>query len=137
MLDDFNQSGGPVTAVAFLPGDERVIWATHGGVVRIDNLGTGREELRADLDCQAIRAVAVSPDGKTAAWGSYHRRIVIWDLERNEKKRVIGYPASILSQLRFSPDGTALAAAGAEGQIRIYDAQTWTEREAIDIVQSL
>jgi WD40 repeat protein len=133
VLNEFAGSGLPATAVAFLPGDQRIISAGLDGAVRIRNLDSSHDECRVESGRAGITSLAVSPNGRTAAWADHNRRIVVWDLELNEKKFEFKIPASYVSQLKFAPDGTTLAVAGREGMIRLYDMQSGTEKEGIDV----
>jgi WD40 repeat protein len=137
VLNEFAGNGWPVTAVAFLSGDRRIISTGLDNAVRIRNLDSGHEEWRGESGDTGITTLAVSPDGRTAAWGGYNRRIVVWDLELNEKKFEFKIPAPYVTQLRFAPDGTTLAVAGREAMIRLYDMRSGTEREGIHVGQSL
>lgn len=65
-------------------------------------------------------------DGKTAAWGGYRRKLILWDLENNQKRSEINCPTSIF-HVRFAPDGKSLAVAGMERLIRLYDARSGVE----------
>jgi WD40 repeat protein len=133
LLREIAGNGLPATAVAFLPGDQRIISAGLDGGVRICDLRSGREEWRGEFGKLGISALALAPDGKIAAWGGYDHRIVIWDVELKEKRFEITIPATVVSQLKFSRDGTTLAIAGRERTIRLYDTQTWSEKEGIPV----
>jgi WD40 repeat protein len=137
VLNEFAGSSQPVTAVEFLPGDQRIISAGVDSVVSIRNLDSGHEEWRGKFEHAGITTLALSPDGRIAALGGYNRRIVVWDLEINEKKFEFKIPAHYVSQLKFAPDGTTLAVAGREAMIRLFDMRLGTEREGIHVGQSL
>ena len=81
-----------------------------------------------------VHCVAVSADGKLAAWAGFSPRIVVWDLERQQQKFEIATSATCFYYLQFSPDGTALAAAGRQESICLYDARTGAETKRIEVV---
>jgi WD40 repeat protein len=137
VLNEFAGNSQPVTAVEFLPGDQRIISAGLDSVVSIHNLDSGHEEWRGEFEYAGFTTLAVSADGRTAAWGGCNRRIVVWDLEINEKKFEFKIPAHYVSQLKFAPDGTTLAIAGQEDIIRLYDMKSGTEKEGIHVGRSL
>jgi WD40 repeat protein len=62
-----------------------------------------------------IETAALSRDGRTAATLGEDRRIRIWNVAGGRERRPrLSYPNAI-SDIAFSPDGTLLAAAGADG----------------------
>jgi RNA polymerase sigma factor (sigma-70 family) len=61
---------------------------------------------------QQILSLALSPDGKTTASGSYPGRVCLWDTATGRLQAVVHGPDAHVLALRFSPDGGALAAAG-------------------------
>jgi WD40 repeat protein len=79
---------------------------------------------------------ALSPDAMTAATAVYGRAtIALWDLADGRKKAELrphfGLSDPGLRALTFSPDGRTLAAAWADGVIRLWDLDTRTERAAL------
>jgi WD40 repeat protein len=80
-----------------------------------------------------VLTLTVSADLRTAAWGGFDSRVVVWDLKRQQKKFEIRTPMSMVAHLRFSPSGTQLAVAGKERCIRIYDVQTGAPSLAIPL----
>ena len=126
----------PAMAAAFLPGD-RIISASLDDTIRIWGISTGQEIWRGEFGLFRVYALALSADGKMAAWGGHQQKIVVWDLEHARKKYEIQIPASIVWDLQFSPDNMSLAIAGTEGMLRVYDAPTGTEKESIEVGQRL
>src|SRR5205823_6025289 len=76
-----------------------------------------------------VRALAVSPDGKTVATGSQDRTglVKLWDVATGRTVRQIQAQNDTLLALAFSPDGRTLAGGG--GSSRVYqpenDVQLW------------
>jgi WD40 repeat protein len=70
---------------------------------------------------QAIRSFPISgdilvfsPDRKHLAFVSSQRDVQVWDISRAERQVTLATPGSDIKLLRFSPDGSQLALAGAE-----------------------
>jgi WD40 repeat protein len=122
----------PAMAVAMLP-DERIISASLDDTVRIWEFAVDRETWRVESGLFGVTALAVSEDGKSAAWGGHRRKVVVWDVENARKKYEIQVSASIVMDIQFSPDNKLLAVAGKEGMLRLYDAKTGTEQEGLEM----
>lgn len=126
----------PVMAAAFLS-DDRLISASLDDTIRIWDISTGHEFWRGEFGLYGVNTLAVSADGRTAAWGGNQRRIVVWDLENARKQYEIPFPASIIWDMQFSPDNNSLAVAGSDGKLCVYDAQTGAEVAGFDVGQRL
>jgi WD40 repeat protein len=73
---------GDYTAVAFTPSGTRLLAASGGGVaVHARIRRTWRETARLEWGIGRLSALAVAPDGLTAAAGGAAGQIVVWDLE--------------------------------------------------------
>jgi WD40 repeat protein len=71
-----------------------------------------------------VYAVAVSPDGRTAATGSFDKSIKLWDLSTGKELRTLGGPnghQSLVLTVAFSPTGDLLASGGADNFARVWD----------------
>jgi WD40 repeat protein len=101
--------------------------------IRIWSVASGQEIWRGQFGFLGVTALALSPDGKTAAWGGNNRKILVWNIEKGRTELMIETPASLIWDLQFSPDGKRLAAVGQEGPIRVYDATTGAEQQGIDV----
>jgi WD40 repeat protein len=135
LLQEFpgHEQERPAIAASFLSDGNRVISAGLDDTVRIWEISSGRELWRGEFGLYGVRALAVSPDARTAAWGGFNHKIIVWDLECGRKKFEITTSASIILNLKFSPDGTSLATAGREGTIRFYDVQTGAEMQRLEV----
>lgn len=71
-----------------------------------------------------IYAVAVSPDGKFAATGSFDKTIKLWDLATRKEVTALagknGHQNQVLT-VAFSPSGTVLASGGSDNVAKIWD----------------
>ncbi|MGE5193733.1 MAG: WD40 repeat domain-containing protein [Deltaproteobacteria bacterium] len=133
VLQELAGHPGPTLTAEFPYDNKRIISAGLDDTVRIWDIATGDELWRGEFGLCGINALTVSPDGSTAAWGGFSRRIIVWDLDRQQKKFEIISPATRIYDLAFSPDGTSLAAGGSEEFIRLYDVQTGAETKRIEV----
>lgn len=119
----------PVGA-SFLPDGNRILSTTANSAFQIWEVSDRNVQWRgapATYGNFGTVTMDVTASGNLAAWGSRPaRRIVVWDLENQQKRFEIENPSVVLD-LRFSPDGTLLAVAGRENVVRLYDTQTGAE----------
>ncbi len=72
----------------------------------------------------SIYSLAVSPDGKTLATGSYDQQIKLWDLENGtERKTLSGHNGGVFG-LAFHPSSKLLASASGDRTIKLWDIAT-------------
>jgi cytochrome c len=71
-----------------------------------------------------VRALVISPDGKTAISGSFDSTAIRWSLTRNAAEQVLRFHADAVNAVALLGDGRA-ATAGADGRIAI-----WTSGKA-------
>lgn len=72
----------------------------------------------------ALYALALSPDGKTLATGSYDQKIKLWNIaDGQELKTLTGHNGGIFG-LSFRPDGKVLASASADRTVKLWDMAT-------------
>ncbi len=122
---------GRVAAALFFVDGTGVISAGADGSVRLWQLSTGREIWREKSRSLADTALAVSGDGRYAAWGGRDHGITIWDLLHQRPKREILSSVAV-TDLKFSPHGHSLAVAGFSSAIRIYNVETGQEQRVVD-----
>jgi WD40 repeat protein len=95
---------------------------------------SGPESKRVDIlqgHASGARTVAISPDGKTLASGSYDRTIKLWDLSTgNERLTLKGHTDLVLS-VTFSPDGKTLASGSFDHTAKLWDMPTGKERATL------
>ncbi len=66
-----------------------------------------------------VRALAISPDGKTALSGSFDSSAIRWSLERNAAEQVLRFHGSAVNAVAILPDGR-LVTGGEDGKIALW-----------------
>jgi WD40 repeat protein len=136
LIAEFNRHAYGVNALAFTPDSKHLVSAGGDKVICIWDLSS-KTLLRAfkrDLDFGSsarIRALAISPDGKTIAAGMNKFKkdapsITLWDFETGNVIKDLLKEGFFIYDLAFSKDGTRLLAGsgsngGAENLARIWD----------------
>ncbi len=78
-----------------------------------------------------IYALAISPDGKTLATGSYDQKIKLWNVaDGTERKTLNGHNGAVYA-LAFRPDGKLLASASADRTVKLWDVATGERRDTL------
>ncbi|WP_157210705.1 c-type cytochrome domain-containing protein [Verrucomicrobium spinosum] len=112
----FSADGAFVFAAAGTPGVSGVAYqwkTTDGSLVR---------KLEGHSD--ALYGMAISPDGKLLATGSYDQKIKLWDLSTGAEVRALTGHNSGVFGLAFRPDGKVLASASADRTVKLWEVAT-------------
>lgn len=119
---------GRVSALRMSPGEQHLIVGAgragvKGQVILIDvKTNSVLQDFQGHSD--AVYAIAMSPDGKYLASGSYDRSIIIWDLgEGKEKLRLTGHNGAV-TDLDFHPSGELLASTSTDGTVKLWHVPT-------------
>lgn len=113
-----------LTGVAFSP-DGKML-ASAGGtdyLVKLWDVATGRELNTLAGHTDAVTSVAISPDGKTVASGSWDGTVRLWDSATGKALRTATAQASV-NGVAFSPDAKAIASAHDDQTIALWDVAT-------------
>lgn len=89
----------------------------RAGVVK--KLADGTQVLSGHTE--AILSVAFAADGKHVATGAIDRTVRVWDLEAGVETLLVQGSEEAVTVLRFSPDGTLLAAGDRAYQVRLLE----------------
>jgi mono/diheme cytochrome c family protein len=77
----------------------------------------------------AIYSMALSPDDKILATGSYDQKIKLWDAETGKEIRTLSGHNGCVFGLAFRPDGKILASASADRTVKLWDVATGERRD--------
>ncbi|MEX2579128.1 MAG: c-type cytochrome domain-containing protein [Verrucomicrobiales bacterium] len=99
-------------------GDNRLqVWA-------VPDSGTAFPAPRVLADSKAaVTCIATGPGGKFATGGD-DNKVLVWNLD--DGKMIREFDAAVVD-VSFSPDGTRIATATADGRVRLWDAATGTQ----------
>ncbi len=78
-----------------------------------------------------IYALALSPDGKTLATGSYDQKIKLWNVaDGKERKTLSGHNGAVFA-VAFRADGKLLASASADRTVKLWDVASGDRRDTL------
>lgn len=78
-----------------------------------------------------IYALALSPDGKTLATGSYDQKTKLWNVaDATERKTLHGHNGAVFA-LAFRPDGKLIASASADRTVKLWDVASGERRDTL------
>jgi WD40 repeat protein len=69
---------------------------------------------------QAVRALALSPDGRYLATGSSDQSVMLWDAETGRELRTLRGHEGGITDLAFRPDGLELASSDDRGVVKLW-----------------
>lgn len=119
---------GNVNSVAFST-DGRWVAAAGGepglqGQAALWRVADGKLERKFEGHFDALYAVAISPDGKLLATGSYDQKIKLWDIATGAEIRTLTGHNGAIYGLSFRPDGKVLASASGDRTLKLWEVAT-------------
>lgn len=79
----------------------------------------------------ALYSLALSPDGKTLATGSYDQKIKLWEVESGKEIRTLSGHNGAIFDLSFRKDGKILASASADRTVKLWDVASGERRDTL------
>ena len=119
------QYSGRITSIC-MPRDERKVVACGGDdrIIRVFDIGSGRELLRSSDHTRAVLATAFSPDNRFLVSGGLDSTALMWDLATRKVVRRLDHGNNSILCLAYSPDGKSVASGGDDSTILIWDVAT-------------
>jgi WD40 repeat protein len=116
-LGVFRNETGPVEAVAFDAGGQRIAAVTSAGVLAVWSLTSKKRLASVVHDPGALQSVAFAPDGERIVTGGAHGRLRFWDTQTYEP--VVALETGLFNGafIAFSPDGSTVVGVGSDGLI--------------------
>ena len=128
-----------VNSVAFSPDGKILAAGLEGGTVKLWDLETETSTSFSWLTGH-VHSVAFSPDGSTLAAGLSnsvsgpdHATIKLLKVGTDSDIVTLSGHTVYVNSVAFSPDGTTLASGAGDGTVRIWDLETETNTETIDL----
>ena len=123
------------TAVAFTT-DGKQLAAAAGeparfGEVRLWNVADGKLIRTFEGHKDALYSVAISPDGKTLATGSYDQKVKLWELATGKELQTLSAHNGAIFDLAFRPDGKILASASGDRTVKLWNVATGKRVETL------
>jgi WD40 repeat protein len=84
-------------------------------------LATGKVYFALTGHADRVTAVAISPDGKRLATGSYDQTIRLWDAATGQELLTLRGHTADIRKLMFSRDGRRLVSQANDGTVRVWD----------------
>ena len=119
---------GNVNDVAFSADSSKLIAAAGEaglfGEAQLWNVADGKllKSFRGHRD--NLYAVALSPDGKILATGSYDQQIKLWNTETGAEARTLTGHNGAVHSLAFHPKGRLLASASGDRTVKLWNVET-------------
>ena len=121
--DETGQSVWWRGGVVFTPDSKHVIYQRPDGTLALWNVDDGESDQLGELPPNAVRTMALSPDGNHLALGLADGQAVVWDMQ--SKREIASFEhEKMVNVVRFSPDGQLLASAGEDASVRVWHLQT-------------
>jgi RNA polymerase sigma factor (sigma-70 family) len=114
---------GPIAQIALAP-DGKSVWSAAWNDLRQWDLATGKQLLHLPhpLYVRQIEDIALSPDGKRLATGTYSHDVFLWDATTGRQLLDPAGHHNLNTAAFFTPDGRQLWTGGFDQTVRLWSA---------------
>ncbi|MCB9195031.1 MAG: caspase family protein [Flavobacteriales bacterium] len=130
-----NTDGELIQNVSFNKDGSMLAGAGFFGVLKIWDMKSYKLTKRFVGHVGGIYGSSFSPDGKTIVSCGMDNTIRIWDVEKEKELHKIDLSseyAIILSDVKYSPDGSLIAVASWDHKVRIYNTTDWSLKYTLE-----
>jgi WD40 repeat protein len=124
-----------ITALGFSPDSTTIASGDMNGVIRIWNLRDNTIRFTFPQPGDVITSLSFCPMGLYLAAGTTGNKTLIWNLEDGTLLQEFLREDDVLA-VKFHPEGRLLASSGADGRIMLYDTETFTLFQTLDLHKS-
>lgn len=117
----FDAEAGEVSAVAFSSDGSRMVSGGADKIIRLWDVGSGREIRRFEGHTDVVKGLDFSPDGRRILSGSNDKTVRLWDVDSGKELRRFEGHAEGVSHVRFSPEGRIGASGSWDHTARLWD----------------
>ena len=109
-----------IYAVEFAPDGKSIATASYDKLIKLWDVGSGKEIRTLKDHIDAVYALAFTPDGKRLVSASADRGVKVWDVASGERLYTLSEPTDGLNTLAVDPAGKRVAAGGLDRTIRVW-----------------
>ncbi len=122
-VEDLSQYLAAVGTILFSPDGKTLATGSRDTTVKILEIPTGKIINTFPADDSPIWSVAFNTNGTQLVAGTYHWRIIVWNLQTGEPFRVFEHRAPVWA-VAMTPDGKKIASASGDRTVKIWDLET-------------
>ncbi len=124
---------GWVQAMAFSPDSRVLASGSNSGEIKLWDVNTGREVFKQSFPGDRIHALAFSADGKWLAAAGTAQTIHLLELATKQTRNLTGHEGEVTG-LVFLPNSSALASAGTDRTVRLWNVANGTLAKTLPAV---